>query len=130
MSRMVQFKEKSAGQESVRLSLLTYPALMAADILAYQTDVVPVGDDQRQHLELTTTLARRFNTRYGEVFTVPRGITPAETARIRDLRDPLAKMGQVGRRRLGGRVPARRPRHDRGEGPPGRDRCRTMPTRV
>jgi tryptophanyl-tRNA synthetase len=96
MSRMVQFKEKSTGQESVRLSLLTYPALMAADILAYQTDVVPVGDDQRQHLELTTTLARRFNARYGEVFTVPRGVTPAETARIRDLRDPLAKMGKSG----------------------------------
>lgn len=96
MSRMVQFKEKSAGQESVRLSLLTYPALMAADILAYQTDVVPVGDDQRQHLELTTTLARRFNARYGEVFTVPRGVTPAETARIRDLRDPLGKMGKSG----------------------------------
>jgi tryptophanyl-tRNA synthetase len=96
MTRMIQFKEKSRGRESVRLALLTYPALMAADILAYQTDVVPVGDDQRQHLELTTTLARRFNTQYGEVFTVPRAVTPAEAARVKDLRDPTAKMGKSG----------------------------------
>ena len=96
MSRMVQFKEKSRGQESTRLSLLTYPALMAADILAHQTEVVPVGDDQRQHLELTSTLARRFNSRYGTVFTVPRGVTPPDAARIKDLRDPTAKMGKSG----------------------------------
>jgi tryptophanyl-tRNA synthetase len=96
MSRMVQFKEKSQGQESTRLSLLTYPALMATDILAYRTDVVPVGDDQRQHLELTSNLARRFNARYAEVFTVPRGVTPAQAARIKDLRDPTAKMGKSG----------------------------------
>jgi tryptophanyl-tRNA synthetase len=96
MSRMVQFKEKSQGQESTRLSLLTYPSLMAADILAYRTDVVPVGEDQRQHLELTSTLARRFNARYGEVFTVPRCVTPARAARIKDLRDPTAKMGKSG----------------------------------
>lgn len=96
MSRMVQFKEKSTGRESTRLSLLTYPALMAADVLAYRTDVVPVGDDQRQHLELTATLARRFNSRYGEVFTVPRGVLPAESARVKDLRDPTAKMGKSG----------------------------------
>ncbi len=96
MTRMIQFKEKSRGRESVRLSLLTYPALMAADILAYQTDVVPVGDDQRQHLELTTTLARRFNGKYGNVFTVPRGVTPSEAARVKDLRDPTAKMGKSG----------------------------------
>ncbi|HEX6918683.1 MAG TPA: tryptophan--tRNA ligase [Actinomycetes bacterium] len=96
MSRMVQFKEKSTGRESTRLSLLTYPALMAADVLAYRTDVVPVGDDQRQHLELTATLARRFNARYGEVFTVPRGVLPAESARVKDLRDPTAKMGKSG----------------------------------
>ena len=80
----------------MRLSLLTYPALMAADILAYQTDVVPVGEDQRQHLELTTTLARRFNTRYGSVFTVPRALTPPTAARIKDLRDPTSKMGKSG----------------------------------
>jgi len=96
MTRMIQFKEKSRGRESVRLSLLTYPALMAADILAYQTDVVPVGDDQRQHLELTTALARRFNARYRTVFTIPRGVTPAGTARVKDLRDPTAKMGKSG----------------------------------
>jgi tryptophanyl-tRNA synthetase len=96
MSRMVQFKEKSHGQDSTRLSLLTYPALMAADILAYRTDVVPVGEDQRQHLELTSTLARRFNARYGEVFTVPRGVTPTSSARVKDLRDPTAKMGKSG----------------------------------
>jgi tryptophanyl-tRNA synthetase len=96
MSRMVQFKEKSHGQESTRLSLLTYPVLMAADILAYRTDVVPVGEDQRQHLELTSTLARRFNARYGEVFTVPRGVTPAQAARITNLRDPTVKMGKSG----------------------------------
>jgi tryptophanyl-tRNA synthetase len=96
MSRMIQFKEKSKGRRSVRLSLLTYPALMAADVLAYQTDVVPVGEDQRQHLELTVTLANRFNARYGPVFTVPRAVTPARTARIKDLRDPAGKMGKTG----------------------------------
>jgi tryptophanyl-tRNA synthetase len=96
MSRMVQFKEKSHGRESTRLSLLTYPALMAADVLAYRTDVVPVGDDQRQHLELASTLARRFNARYGDVFTVPCGVLPSDAARIKDLRDPTAKMGKSG----------------------------------
>lgn len=96
MTRMIQFKEKSRGQESTRLSLLTYPALMAADVLAYQTEVVPVGEDQRQHLELTTTLARRFNGRYGEVFTIPRAVTPASVARIKDLRRPTEKMGKSG----------------------------------
>lgn len=96
MARMVQFREKSAGGESVRLSLLTYPALMAADILAYDAEVVPVGEDQRQHLELTTTLARRFNARYGDTFVVPRGTTPPATARLKDLRDPRAKMGKTG----------------------------------
>jgi tryptophanyl-tRNA synthetase len=96
MSRMVQFKEKSRGRESTRLSLLTYPALMAADVLAYRADVVPVGDDQRQHLELASTVARRFNARYGEVFTVPRGVLPSDAARIKDLRDPAAKMGKSG----------------------------------
>ena len=94
MSRMVQFKEKSEGRESTRLSLLTYPALMAADVLAYRSDVVPVGDDQRQHLELASTLARRFNARYGDVFSVPRGVLPSDAARIKDLRDPAAKMGK------------------------------------
>ncbi len=96
MARMIQFKEKGAGRGSARLSLLTYPALMAADILVHRADLVPVGEDQRQHLELTTTLARRFNSRYGEVFTVPRVTTPAAAARVKDLRDPTAKMGKSG----------------------------------
>jgi tryptophanyl-tRNA synthetase len=97
MTRMIQFKEK-AGKEraSARLSLLTYPALMAADILLYRADVVPVGDDQRQHLELTRTLARRFNARYGEVFTVPDAAVPPSAARVRSLRDPAVKMGKSG----------------------------------
>jgi tryptophanyl-tRNA synthetase len=95
MTRMIQFKEK-AGRErgAARLSLLTYPALMAADILLYRADTVPVGEDQRQHLELTRTLARRFNARYGEVFTVPSSAVPPAAARLRDLRVPTAKMGK------------------------------------
>jgi tryptophanyl-tRNA synthetase len=97
MKRMIQFKEKAGAQrDSARLSLLTYPALMAADILLYRADVVPVGDDQRQHLELTRTLARRFNARYGEVFTVPSAAVPPAAARVRSLRDPAAKMGKSG----------------------------------
>jgi len=97
MQRMVQFKEKSAtaaGAGAARLSLLTYPALMAADILVHRADVVPVGHDQLQHLELTATLARRFNARYGAVFTVPRGELPATAARVKDLRNPAVKMGK------------------------------------
>jgi tryptophanyl-tRNA synthetase len=94
LARMIQFRTKGDGQESVRASLLTYPALMAADILVHQADAVPVGEDQRQHLELTRTIAQRFNGRYGEVFTVPRGIVPETGARVRDLRNPSAKMGK------------------------------------
>jgi tryptophanyl-tRNA synthetase len=97
MTRMIQFKEKAGAERaSARLSLLTYPALMAADILLYRADVVPVGEDQRQHLELTRTLARRFNARYGEVFTVPDAAVPPAAARLRSLRDPAAKMGKTG----------------------------------
>lgn len=96
MHRMVQFKEKSEGQETHRTSLLTYPALMAADILGSQAQAVPVGDDQRQHLELTRAVARRFNRTYGQVFAMPRGITPPSGARVRDLADPTAKMGKSG----------------------------------
>ncbi len=96
MQRMVQFKEKGRGNPSTRLSLLTYPALMAADILVHRTDVVPVGDDQRQHLELAVALARRFNARYGEVFTVPRAAVQPAAARVKDLRDPTSKMGKSG----------------------------------
>lgn len=96
MHRMVQFKDKSDSQTSVRLSLLTYPSLMAADILTHQADLVPVGADQKQHLELARTLAGRFNTKYGPVFTVPEGVTVSGAARVKDLRDPDTKMGKSG----------------------------------
>jgi tryptophanyl-tRNA synthetase len=97
MTRMIQFKEKAgAERSSARLSLLTYPALMAADILLYRADTVPVGEDQRQHLELTRTLARRFNARYRPVFTVPSAVVPPAAARVRSLRDPSVKMGKSG----------------------------------
>ena len=91
-ARMIQFKEKSLGRESVRLSLLTYPVLMAADILLQGADEVPVGDDQEQHVELARSLARRFNRTFGEVFTVPMAVTPHAAARVRDLADPARKM--------------------------------------
>ncbi|MGV9314991.1 tryptophan--tRNA ligase [Streptomyces sp. NPDC003691] len=98
LRRMIQYKEKSVlaqrAGESVRLSLLTYPVLMAADILVYGTDEVPVGDDQAQHVELTRDLAVRFNQRYGQVFTVPRAVHPGVAARVMDLQDPTAKMGK------------------------------------
>lgn len=93
-TRMTQFKEKAGGQAGVRLSLLTYPMLMAADILLQGASEVPVGDDQRQHVELARTLARRFNTTYGEVLTVPHAVVPPTTARIRDLADPTRKMSK------------------------------------
>ncbi len=98
MRRMIQYKEKSeqarAAGQSVRLSLLTYPALMAADILAYGTDEVPVGEDQTQHVELARDLAVRFNQRYGHTFTVPKATPPAVAARVMDLQDPRSKMGK------------------------------------
>ena len=96
LRRMTQFKEKGKGQESVSAGLFTYPALMAADILLYQTDKVPIGDDQRQHLELTRDVAERFNNRYGETFKVPEGIYPAVGARIMDLQEPDRKMSTTG----------------------------------
>jgi tryptophanyl-tRNA synthetase len=92
--RMIQFRQKSAGNESVRLSLVTYPVLMAADILLYGADEVPVGEDQSQHVELARTLARRFNGTYGEVFAVPKLALPDAAARIRDLSDPARKMAK------------------------------------
>jgi tryptophanyl-tRNA synthetase len=92
--RMIQFKEKDAGAGHVRLSLLTYPVLMAADILLHDTDEVPVGDDQDQHVELTRAVAARFNARYGETFVVPRVEHPTVATRIMDLTDPTAKMGK------------------------------------
>jgi tryptophanyl-tRNA synthetase len=94
MQRMIQFREKSARQSAVRLSLLTYPALMAADILLYQATDVPVGADQAQHVELTRDLATRFNRRYGPVFTLPRAVHPPAAARVMDLSDPSAKMSK------------------------------------
>jgi tryptophanyl-tRNA synthetase len=88
LRRMTQFKDKSAQQEFVSAGLFSYPVLMAGDILLYQTDVVPVGDDQRQHIELARNVAERFNSRYGETFTVPRGVFPDEGARVRNLQEP------------------------------------------
>ncbi|HUF02218.1 MAG TPA: tryptophan--tRNA ligase [Gaiellaceae bacterium] len=88
LRRMTQFKDKSADQEFVSAGLFNYPVLMAGDILLYQTDVVPVGDDQRQHVELTRNIAERFNSRYGETFTVPQGVYPEEGARVKNLQEP------------------------------------------
>jgi tryptophanyl-tRNA synthetase len=96
LRRMTQFKEKSRGQDSVSAALFTYPVLMAGDILLYQTDAVPVGDDQRQHVELARDIAQRFNARFGETFKLPRGIFPEEGARIMDLQAPDKKMSTTG----------------------------------
>ena len=93
-ARMIQFKEKSAGGRHVRLSLLTYPVLMAADILLHDIAFVPVGEDQSQHLELARTIATRFNARYGATFTVPEGVRPESAARVMDLADPARKMSK------------------------------------
>jgi tryptophanyl-tRNA synthetase len=93
-NRMTQFKDKASRAERVSVGLFTYPILQAADILLYQADFVPVGEDQRQHLELTRDLAQRFNTRYGQAFTVPEPYIVRETARIADLQDPTAKMSK------------------------------------
>ena len=96
LSRMTQFKDKVARQDGgfIPGGLLTYPALMAADILLYDTDEVPVGDDQRQHVEITRDIAERFNQRYGPVFTVPRAVVPKAGARVMDLQDPTSKMSK------------------------------------
>jgi tryptophanyl-tRNA synthetase len=94
LERMTQFKDKSTGKESVGAGLFVYPALMAADILLYQTDLVPVGDDQKQHLELTRDLAQRFNHRYGDSFTIPEPYIPQIGARIMSLDDASKKMSK------------------------------------
>jgi tryptophanyl-tRNA synthetase len=94
LRRMTQFKEKSEGRESVRAGLFTYPVLQAADILLYDTDRVPVGNDQRQHVELTRELAIRFNGRYGDTFVVPEAAFPPVGARVMDLQDPTRKMSK------------------------------------
>jgi tryptophanyl-tRNA synthetase len=88
LRRMTQFKEKSEGQDFVSAGLFNYPVLMVGDILLYQTDRVPIGDDQRQHLELTRDVAERFNQRFGETFTIPEGIYPDVGARIKNLQEP------------------------------------------
>lgn len=95
-SRMTQFKDKAAkqGADRATVGLFSYPVLMAADILLYQADRVPVGEDQRQHLELTRNLAQRFNQRFGQTFTVPEPFIPAGAAKIQDLQDPTVKMSK------------------------------------
>ena len=92
LTRMTQFKDKADRREFVSAGLFTYPVLMAGDILLYQTDIVPIGDDQRQHLELSRDVAERFNARFGETFKVPRGVYPEVGARIMDLQEPTKKM--------------------------------------
>lgn len=94
LERMTQFKDKSKGKEGVSSALLTYPPLMAADILLYNTDVVPVGDDQKQHLELTRDLAERFNKKYNDIFTIPEPRISEVGARIMSLQEPTKKMSK------------------------------------
>jgi tryptophanyl-tRNA synthetase len=95
LSRMTQFKDKSARQKDfISAGLFTYPALQAADILLYDTDKVPVGEDQRQHIELTRDVAERFNSRYGATFVLPEAVVPPTGARVMDLQEPTAKMSK------------------------------------
>jgi tryptophanyl-tRNA synthetase len=94
LGRMTQFKDKSKGRDSVSAGLFDYPVLMAADILLYDTDEVPVGDDQRQHVELTRDIAIRFNQRYGETLVVPKATIPSVGGRVMDLQQPRAKMSK------------------------------------
>ena len=96
LSRMTQFKDKTATREGEFISggLFTYPALMAADILLYDTDEVPVGDDQRQHIEITRDVAIRFNHRFGETFVIPEAVIPTAGARVMDLQEPMSKMSK------------------------------------
>jgi tryptophanyl-tRNA synthetase len=96
LGRMTQFKDKADRHEFISSGLFTYPVLMAGDILLYQTDRVPIGDDQRQHLELARDVAERFNARFGVTFVVPDGIYPAVGARIMDLQEPTRKMSTTG----------------------------------
>ena len=96
LSRMTQFKDKAAKREAdfVSAGLFTYPALQAADILLYDADEVPVGEDQRQHVEITRDIALRFNGRFGDTFVVPRVVTPKAGAKVTDLQEPTAKMSK------------------------------------
>jgi tryptophanyl-tRNA synthetase len=96
LSRMTQFKDKAAKRESdfVSAGLFTYPALQAADILLYDADEVPVGEDQRQHIEITRDIAIRFNHRFGDTFVLPKAVHPKTGARVMDLQDPTSKMSK------------------------------------
>jgi tryptophanyl-tRNA synthetase len=96
LSRMTQFKDKSAKREGdfISAGLFTYPALQAADILLYDAEEVPVGEDQRQHVEITRDIAMRFNHRFGDTFVIPRAVTPKSGARVMDLQDPTSKMSK------------------------------------
>ena len=96
LGRMTQFKDKGENKDFVSAGLFTYPVLMAGDILLYQTDIVPIGDDQRQHLELSRDVAERFNSRYGQTFKVPEGVYPELGARVMDLQEPTKKMSTTG----------------------------------
>jgi tryptophanyl-tRNA synthetase len=96
LGRMTQFKDKTEQREFISAGLFSYPVLMAGDILLYQTEVVPVGVDQRQHVELTRDIAERFNSRYGETFTIPRGVYPETGAKVMDLQEPEKKMSTTG----------------------------------
>jgi tryptophanyl-tRNA synthetase len=101
LRRMTQFKDKSDLQESASAALFSYPVLMAGDILLYQADSVPIGEDQRQHLELARDIAERFNARYGETFRLPEGVFPEVGSRIMDLQEPTRKMSTTGGTELG-----------------------------
>lgn len=94
LERMTQFKDKKEKQSEVYAGLFNYPVLMAADIFLYQTDVVPVGEDQKQHIEIARSLAKRFNNRFGETFKIPEGFIPKDTARLMGLDDPAKKMSK------------------------------------
>ena len=96
---MTQFKDKSEQQDFISVGLFTYPVLQAADILLYNIDVVPVGEDQRQHVELTRDVAERFNSRYGETLVVPKVVIPKLGAKIMDLQEPTKKMSTTAARR-------------------------------
>ena len=112
LRRMTQFKEKGDQQDFISAGLFTYPVLQAADILLYQTDLVPIGDDQRQHLELTRNVAERFNSRFGETFRLPDAMIPEVGGRIMDLQEPEKKMSTTGGTRAGHGRRARPARDD------------------
>ncbi len=94
IQHVTQFKEKSEEEDFISAALFTYPVLMAGDILLYRTDIVPIGEDQRQHLELSRDIAQRFNTRYGETFVVPEGVFPETGGRVMNLQEPDVKMSK------------------------------------